>query len=144
MSECDPAVRAMSWDYLNTRSKPSTLRHAPRWCIKHATAVQGRYMRPSPLSALIAAQLMLVACTQFPELDAAVSKRAKAADYPALINVEPILARTENNGSAPEVIQSNLESRAAALRNRAARLKAGRVIDAPARTRLDQDPQTNR
>ncbi|ASM72827.1 MULTISPECIES: hypothetical protein [Roseobacteraceae] len=101
-------------------------------------------MRPSPLSALIAAQLMLVACTQFPELDAAVSKRAKAADYPALINVEPILARTENNGSAPEVIQSNLESRAAALRNRAARLKAGRVIDAPARTRLDQDPQTNR
>ncbi|MBM1815339.1 hypothetical protein [Pseudosulfitobacter pseudonitzschiae] len=101
----------------------------------------GRFMRPSPLSALIAAQLMLVACTQFPELDDAVTERAKAADYPALINVAPILARTEDDGPSPEVQQSNLQSRVAALRNRAERLKRTRVIDASARTRLDDDPR---
>ena len=48
-------------------------------------------MRPSSISALIALQLLLVACTQFPELDAAVSERAKAADYPELVDVGPIL-----------------------------------------------------
>jgi hypothetical protein len=103
----------------------------------------GRFMRPSLLYALIVAPLLLAACTQFPELDAAVSDSARAADYPALVNVEPILARTKDSGPAPEETQSDLESRVAALRNRAARLKRTSVIDAPARTRLDQEPGTN-
>lgn len=100
-------------------------------------------MRPSSISALIALQLLLVACTQFPELDAAVSERAKAADYPELVDVGPILARTADTGPAPEVQQRNLENRVAALRNRAERLKSTRVIDSPARTRLDEKPSAD-
>ncbi len=97
-------------------------------------------MRLSFITALIAAPLMLAACAQFPELDAAVSERAKAADYPALINVAPILARTQDDGPGPVVMQSNIEARVSALRNRAARLKGTSVIDSPARTRLSDAP----
>ncbi|MCR8826289.1 hypothetical protein [Pseudosulfitobacter koreensis] len=98
-------------------------------------------MRLFLVTALIAAPLALAACAQFPELDAAISERAKAADYPELVNVAPILARAENDGPAPAVVQGNLEARVAALRSRAARIKGSSVIDSADRTRLAQEPR---
>ena len=73
--------------------------------------------------------LALGACTQFPELDETVGPEAEAADYPALVPLEPILAEA---AAAPErnaQTEDALEARTAALRARAAGLRQGVVDD---------------
>lgn len=77
------------------------------------------------LAALAAAALAaaLGGCTRFPEVDAADSATGAAAPAPRIVPVEPILARADATGVAPEDA-ARLAARAAGLRGRAAALRA--------------------
>lgn len=62
-------------------------------------------------------------CTRLPDLDNTVTPAAKLAPYPALIPLEPMLAEFSDSQTTPAPnAQQNL--RAAALRDRAARMRA--------------------
>lgn len=88
-------------------------------------------MRPIALAMI----LTLAACTQFPELDSAVTHSGQNAKYPDLVPVDRLLnAATPRNGT-PEQTVDTLNARVNALRNRANRLR-GTVVDAPTRTRM--------
>lgn len=105
----------------------STLPLAWRAALRHHSA-----MRRVCLLPLL--PLCLAACTQFPELDGATSARAEAADYPALVPLEPLLEGRRSAAAPPPA--ADLEGRVAALRARAARLRAGPVIDSATRRRM--------
>lgn len=77
----------------------------------------------------------LTACTQFPELDSAVSEQAKDAEYPALVPVEGLLAQAETTRTDPDQTIQSLNARVAALRNRAKRLR-NTVVDSTTRQRM--------
>ena len=63
---------------------------------------------------------VLAACAQFPALDAQLTAADRAAPYPALIPLGPLLARADAMGSAPA---PSPEQRVAALAARAAALR---------------------
>jgi hypothetical protein len=67
--------------------------------------------------------LPLSACTEFPDLDRAVPASERNGPYPKLVPVEGLLAQTEDPRIAEDEDDA-LAARAAALRARAARLKA--------------------
>lgn len=90
-------------------------------------------MRICPLLAMLVLPV-LAGCSQFPDLDDAVSPGARDAAYPALIPVERIRARVPEARLAPEA-EDTMTARVSALRLRAARLR-GAVIDDPSRARL--------
>lgn len=76
----------------------------------------------------------LTACADFPELDGAVSERARNADFPQLVALDGIL----NDANDFQIDQStilSLKSRIARLRARAARLQKP-VIDQKTRAKL--------
>lgn len=75
-----------------------------------------------------------VGCTEFPDLDGAVSEAARDAPYPDLLPVEELNARISDPRITPETV-SGLAARVAALKARAARLR-GSVIDSPTRERM--------
>lgn len=77
----------------------------------------------------------LIGCTQFPELDSAVSEQTTAADYPDLVQVEKLIAQSQTTGPTQEGTVNSLSARVAALQNRAARMQ-GRVVDANTRQRM--------
>ena len=77
----------------------------------------------------------LTACAQFPELDRTVSPEVEAADFPALVPLEPILASTSTAVHSNQQTQAVLEARVANLRARAARLR-GSVLTGAERQRL--------
>lgn len=77
----------------------------------------------------------LLGCTQFPELDSAVSEHGQNAKYPALVPFETLLAQSGNASSTPEQTASTLSARVLALQIRAARLR-GSVVDANTRKRM--------
>ena len=79
--------------------------------------------------------LSLAGCTQFPELDSALSTGAQDADYPDLVPVQGLLAQTEPRNGTPEDTVNTLNARLANLRNRADRLR-GTVVDASTRRRM--------
>ncbi|KMW58001.1 hypothetical protein AIOL_002969 [Candidatus Rhodobacter oscarellae] len=83
----------------------------------------------------LAAGAVLAGCAQFPELDAAVSARAKAADYPSLVPADDILAKRREARLSPEDGAALLE-RAERLRQRGAILRALPVIDEETRRRI--------
>ena len=66
----------------------------------------------------------LAACTQFPQLDDAVSARAQDANYPDLVPVNGLLARAEPQNGTPEQTVAAMNARVAALRARASRVTA--------------------
>lgn len=78
--------------------------------------------------------LSLTACTQFPELDKAVTAEGAGADYPDLLPVEPVLAQAAS-GPAPGEVTDSLSARVSALRARASRLR-GSVLDGSTRQRM--------
>lgn len=78
----------------------------------------------------------LSACTQFPELDAAVSDRARAADYPSLVPAERIAAKRDSGGRIQEGDGEALLARAERLRQRGRILRGLPVIDEAARLRF--------
>ncbi|KNG92660.1 hypothetical protein [Pseudaestuariivita atlantica] len=75
----------------------------------------------------------LAACSQFPELDAAVDPGIYDRDFPALLPIDTLIA------SPARLVTPDLEgqvlSRVAALRARAARL-GGPVVDAATKRRM--------
>ena len=79
--------------------------------------------------------LALVSCTQFPELDGAVSDAGKDAKYPKLLPVDTLLAQSNLTGPSPEEAASTLSARLAALQNRAAQLR-GSVVDSSTQKRM--------
>lgn len=79
--------------------------------------------------------LSLAACTQFPELEDAVSPTAQNADYPALVSVHGLLNQAEPKNGTPEQTVNTLNARVAALRNRADGLR-GTVVDQYTRRRM--------
>ncbi|MEO0391219.1 MAG: hypothetical protein AAF218_09810 [Pseudomonadota bacterium] len=82
--------------------------------------------------------MALMACTQFPDLDAAVTDASRNADYPALIPIEPVLAQVPTQRVEPSVLQQTQDSRVAALKARADRLRRTPVIDGATRRRMAQ------
>lgn len=77
--------------------------------------------------------VLVVACAQFPELDASQTPGVNDAAYPDLVPLETLL-----NGpvvrATPEM-RAGIEGRVAGLRARAARLN-GPVVDAQTRNRM--------
>lgn len=80
-------------------------------------------MRAWPLFILCAS---LVACTQFPEVDASIPPAVQAADYPTLLPLDLTLA--DSSEIDTEATQNALNARVASLRARASALRA-RSID---------------
>lgn len=74
-------------------------------------------------------------CTQFPALDGAISEAGQNSNFPDLVPVETLLARTASSSTSPEQTVSGLNARISALQNRAARLR-GAVVDANTRRRM--------
>ena len=85
---------------------------------------------------IIAVGIALAACTQFPELDAAVSDRARAADFPKLIPAERIAAKRTAGGRLGEEDGAKLLARADQLRRRGEILRSLPVVDEAARLRF--------
>jgi len=75
-------------------------------------------------------------CADFPELDGLVDDRGRAAPYPDLVPLGPILAQAGAAGPRADPGAGVLD-RAAALSARAARLR-GPVIDAGTRARMER------
>lgn len=76
----------------------------------------------------------LAACADFPELDAAISDRARAADYPRILPLDALLASVPPHEGGLGV--GDLPARIAHLQARAAALKAHAVIDRATRARM--------
>jgi outer membrane murein-binding lipoprotein Lpp len=89
-------------------------------------------LRIFPALALSAA--LLAGCSDFPELDNAVSPTARKAGYPSLLPIDQLIAGAKEVQITEETI-STLQSRIARLNARAARLR-GPVIDAATRARM--------
>lgn len=75
------------------------------------------------------------ACADYPQLEAAVSPQARAADYPAILPLGALLARQSAATTAID-LAGPLPARAAALRRRARALSAAPVVDAATRARM--------
>lgn len=89
--------------------------------------------------ALFAYALTLCACTQFPDLDNAISGDAKGADFPALVPLEPILAARRAPPATAQEAAGDVLARLSGLQARAARLRSG-VLSPSDRARLRQTP----
>jgi hypothetical protein len=76
---------------------------------------------------------VLTGCTQFPELDHTQSATLEAAEYPALVPIEPLLARATATGTDPVQTENNLNSRLAGLRARANAMRGAVLSDAEKR-----------
>lgn len=88
-------------------------------------------------AALAACLALLAACTQFPALDSTITPALDAADYPDLVPLGPVLSATKITGVEPAQATAAIDSRVAALRTRAARLR-GSVLTGRERQRLAQ------
>lgn len=92
---------------------------------------------PHPCRALplaVLATLGLAACTQFPELDARTADIDPRTPYPALVPLDPLLARAKDDQITGDT-ESRLDARAAGLRARAAAMR-GDVIGDDTRARM--------
>lgn len=89
------------------------------------------------LMGLVASLALTGACTQFPALDRTLTPELEAAEFPALVPIEPILVRAQTSGVEPVQTAAAIDARVAALKARAARL-SGSVLNGPERQRLAQ------
>ncbi|KIC46149.1 hypothetical protein RA29_20190 [Tateyamaria sp. ANG-S1] len=80
----------------------------------------------------------LAACTQFPELDDAVSPDVAGSDFPALLPLEPLLAGTAPIVGDPIQTSESLEARIEALRARARALQQRPIVDPATRARMQE------
>lgn len=87
-----------------------------------------------PLPALCLALALFTACSPAPQIGQPLSNTARAADYPAILPLDGLLAQ---QNAAPDIptLTAPLSGRAAALRARAASLRAT-IVDAETRTRM--------
>ena len=79
--------------------------------------------RPALSLTLLLAAIPPAACTQFPELEHTQTAALEAADYPALVPIEPILAQVDATRTDPVQTEAALDARLAGLRARADRLR---------------------
>ncbi|WP_137703084.1 hypothetical protein [Marimonas lutisalis] len=84
--------------------------------------------------AIIIVLATLAGCSEFPELDDAVSPEMDQADYPALVPVEPLIAAAQGAQITEETGASVL-GRVAALKAKAAGL-SGTIVDEASRKRM--------
>ncbi len=89
-------------------------------------------LRIIPALALSAA--LLAGCSDFPELDDAVSPTARKAGFPNLLPIDQLIAGAQEVQITEETV-TTLQARIARLNARAARLR-GPVIDAATRARM--------
>ncbi|WP_456386903.1 hypothetical protein [Profundibacter sp.] len=86
------------------------------------------------INSLALAATLLAGCSDFPELDAAITSAARNADYPNLLPIDQLIADAQQVQISPETV-TNLEGRISHLNARAARLR-GPVIDGASRARM--------
>jgi hypothetical protein len=80
-------------------------------------------MRIGPFCLGLLASAVMGGCTQLPDLDSQITPAAKAAPYPALVPLDPLL----DQAAASQTTQTTTgaqNARAAALRARAAQMRA--------------------
>lgn len=77
---------------------------------------------------------LLVGCSDFPELDAAISPTARQAGYPSLVPMGQIITGAQEVQITPQSVAS-LQGRVGGLQARAANLRRP-VIDSASRARL--------
>lgn len=86
-------------------------------------------------AATLALFLALAACTQFPELDSTVVPNLENAEFPELVPLEPLMARTSPVVADADRTTQALDARVAALRARAAALQRRDIVDQDTETR---------
>jgi len=69
------------------------------------------------------ALICLTACTDFPVLDDTLSDADRAAPFPELTNIAPLLAQANRGTQASAQDDANMRARINALQARAARLR---------------------
>ena len=79
---------------------------------------------------------LVAGCTQFPELEFTQTTDVEAAEYPALVPIEPIIAEADVPGPDPERLETGTNARLAALRARASRIR-GEVLTGDEKKRLN-------
>lgn len=94
---------------------------------------RGNHMRQ--FIGLFALVTALAGCTDFPQLDAAVTDKARAAAYPELVPTEGLLAKRGNN-RVSETTGPELLARAQRLQARARLLRGIEVVNDETRRRL--------
>jgi len=77
---------------------------------------------------------VLSGCSEFPELDAAITPTARQAGYPSLVPIAQLVAGAEQVQITEESTTA-LHGRVSGLKGRAARLR-GPVIDSTTRARM--------
>ena len=80
--------------------------------------------------------LALAGCIQVPELDEIGDPKAQSADYPDLIPLGPVVARSTDPVQASAELKADLTGRTAALQRRADALRQTDVLDEEAHQRL--------
>lgn len=85
--------------------------------------------------ALIAVIFGFSGCAAFPELDARIDDAARAAPYPSLQPIGPLLDQAARESASSTALSDDLQSRAAQLADRAAALR-GPVIDGATRAEM--------
>ncbi len=83
---------------------------------------------------------MTAACTQFPALDSRATPEMLAAEYPAIVPVDPLLARATAGQINTAQTENVLDARVTGLQARAARLR-GSVLTGAEKQRLSQGLQ---
>ncbi len=98
-------------------------------------------MRLAPLLMFV----LLTACARFPALDATLDETARAAPYPQLQSIDPLLAQSAALGptgrNSPAALAS-AEAQIAGLRARSARLR-GPIIDPATQSRMARGVDTS-
>ncbi len=84
--------------------------------------------------------MLPAACTQFPALDSRATPEMLAAQYPAIVPVDPLLARATAGQINTTQTENVLDARVAGLQARAARLR-GSVLTGAEKQRLSQGLQ---
>lgn len=79
----------------------------------------------------------LGACTVVPDLPGRDDPTLARADYPGFLTIGQLRAVTSTDPTPATETATPVEARAAALQDRAQRLKTRRVVDDEARARLD-------
>ncbi len=78
---------------------------------------------------------LLVACTDFPDLDRVISEESRQADLPTLIPIDPAMMVAQIDPERADAIAKSLIARATNLRRRA-RALLGPVIERRTRVKL--------
>lgn len=79
---------------------------------------------------------LLAGCAEFPQLEGTVPASLENADYPALAPIDSLLTPLPDPEQHSEDVRQDLESRRAALQDRARRLNEATLIDDETEARM--------